>query len=84
MVTAPTVLSISQAEGDGVHTGAARVIINLDADGNPVGASAVSGPAELYTRSEAAAMQGPFSPKRVDGQGVPAKVAWTFHYNLVI
>lgn len=29
-------------------------------------------------------MQGSFSPKRVDGQGVPAKVAWTFHYNLVI
>lgn len=44
----------------------------------------MSGPAELYARSEAAAMQGAFSPKRVDGQGVPARVAWTFHYNLVI
>lgn len=81
-ITAPTVLSISQPEGDGQHTGTVRVVIDIDANGNPVGASAVSGPEALYARSEAAAMQGSFSPKRVDGQGVPARVAWAFQYTI--
>lgn len=62
--------------------GAVSVQVVVDEDGNPIGASAMSGHPLLRKAAETAAMQAKFSPTLLSGQ--PVKISGVLTYNFVL